>query len=1326
MIRLIQRRLIIPRGDTGTFTVPALSPGQSDSVGVFTIFDPITKTRVFQKQVELQDGVFNIEFDHGDTVNLQAGDYLWDIKFYVNPIIENGKVIDGTEIDSYYAAFQTPKCEIRETGDDFMVIDGQPAKIEDLNIILAATSAANAAKVAATEQAEIAATKASEAAERLEQMIAAIPTKVSELENDSGYLQEETDPTVPAWAKAAEKPTYTAQEVGALPSDTFIPSKVSDLTDDSGHYTKPANGIPASDLEETYLTQHQDISMKANSADLAAVATSGSYEDLSNKPTIPEVPVQDVQVNGSSILNNGIANIPKASMFTLGTVAVMDHQYGLSMSSSGQIMISTALADTVKNGTHSFAPITPAYQHQSVFYGLAKAAGDTTQSQSDNAIGTYTDGAKTAIQQMLDVPSTAAIPTQVSELENDAGYLTSFTETDPTVPAWAKAAQKPSYTAAEVGAPTVAEMNTAIGNAIGNINSFDMAVVQELPMQDISTHTIYLVPKTGETNDVYDEYVYINSAWEMVGNTQVDLSNYVQFDDYAKKNKAGVIKVNPNYGLVMQDGTISIRSSTDGDIKAGTTASTTVTPQKQHLSVFYGLAKAAGDTTQSQSDNMVGTYTTEAKAAIRSMIGAAASADLTVQDVQVNGTSILENGVAKVPVAGSTLGVVIGDMNRGVVVLSDGRLALRVAPDIAIKAGINQYLPIVSSTQHRSAFYGLAKAAGDTTQSQSNNSVGSYTNTAKGAIQKMLGVSDLIATEENNLIASKAYAIGDVFTANGKLYKATAAIAADGAIITDGASANCEETSVGEGFVKFTDIASTSVPGAVMVDADYGTEIANKRIKIVKAAADQVKLGTHVSRPITPYSQHESTFYGLAKAAGADEKDSTLPVGQYTDNAKAAIRTMLGATSSNVITVQDTQPTDTDTKIWLPETAPEGIDVPTMADMNAALAGKVGDVQVNGASIITNGVANIPIATQTTFGVTKGYGNLGINIDAQGNVSLAVADASKVKAGTSNGSAIPPSMQHVAAFYGLAKAAGDTTQSASDNAVGTYTYEAQVAIRNMLGVPSYPMANSIKLGNANTIIVPTSMQHEAVFYGLSKVAGVDLANETVTLGTYPETSKTAIRSLIGAGEPLDVQVNGTSVVSNGVANIPLADTSTAGAIQLMANGGLNLNSQHLLFLSTAGENDIKAGTGYYKPITSNTQHISAFYALAKAAGDTTQSASSNAVGTYTDNAKASIKAMLGIQDGSTGTVDITSTTPTITAVENTRYVCGEVTSLSFTPPASGISIVRFTSGSTVTVLTIPSTVKFPEWFDPTSLETNTIYEICVTDGVYGAVMSWAL
>lgn len=55
---------------------------------------------------------------------------------------------------------------------------------------------------------------------------------------------------------------------------------------------------------------------------------------------------------------------------------------------------------------------------------------------------------------------------------------------------------------------------------------FTPTVVQTLPTQDIDIHTIYLVPKTGETGDVYDEYVYINNAWEHIGSTAVDLSNY--------------------------------------------------------------------------------------------------------------------------------------------------------------------------------------------------------------------------------------------------------------------------------------------------------------------------------------------------------------------------------------------------------------------------------------------------------------------------------------------------------------------------------------------------------------------------------------------------------------------------------------------------------------------------------------------------------------------------------------------------------------------------------------------------------------------------------
>ena len=66
------------------------------------------------------------------------------------------------------------------------------------------------------------------------------------------YLEEhaiqETDPTVPAWAKAEEKPTYTAEEVGALPKDTKIPTTLPNpqaLTIKYGNKTHTYDGSEA-------------------------------------------------------------------------------------------------------------------------------------------------------------------------------------------------------------------------------------------------------------------------------------------------------------------------------------------------------------------------------------------------------------------------------------------------------------------------------------------------------------------------------------------------------------------------------------------------------------------------------------------------------------------------------------------------------------------------------------------------------------------------------------------------------------------------------------------------------------------------------------------------------------------------------------------------------------------------------------------------------------------------------------------------------------------------------------------------------------------------
>lgn len=77
-----------------------------------------------------------------------------------------------------------------------------------------------------------------------------------------------------------------------------------------------------------------------------------------------------------------------------------------------------------------------------------------------------------------------------------------------------------------------------------DLTNLHFLIVQTLPTTDIQTNVIYLVPKSPSgTNDIYNEYAYINSTWEMLGTTQIDLSSYVTttslnniLQDYATTN----------------------------------------------------------------------------------------------------------------------------------------------------------------------------------------------------------------------------------------------------------------------------------------------------------------------------------------------------------------------------------------------------------------------------------------------------------------------------------------------------------------------------------------------------------------------------------------------------------------------------------------------------------------------------------------------------------------------------------------------------------------------------------------------------------------------
>lgn len=70
-----------------------------------------------------------------------------------------------------------------------------------------------------------------------------------------------------------------------------------------------------------------------------------------------------------------------------------------------------------------------------------------------------------------------------------------------------------------------ANQGRVLKEMIANLANFRIEVVDQLPSTG-ETNVIYLVKKVGSEFDVHDEYVFVNSKWEKIGSTDVDLSNY--------------------------------------------------------------------------------------------------------------------------------------------------------------------------------------------------------------------------------------------------------------------------------------------------------------------------------------------------------------------------------------------------------------------------------------------------------------------------------------------------------------------------------------------------------------------------------------------------------------------------------------------------------------------------------------------------------------------------------------------------------------------------------------------------------------------------------
>jgi hypothetical protein len=69
-----------------------------------------------------------------------------------------------------------------------------------------------------------------------------------------------------------------------------------------------------------------------------------------------------------------------------------------------------------------------------------------------------------------------------------------------------------------------------VDGLIGSIDKLTRIVVASKD-EITEENVIYMVPKDGENGNVYEEFMLINGNIELIGNTEVDLTNYITTDD---------------------------------------------------------------------------------------------------------------------------------------------------------------------------------------------------------------------------------------------------------------------------------------------------------------------------------------------------------------------------------------------------------------------------------------------------------------------------------------------------------------------------------------------------------------------------------------------------------------------------------------------------------------------------------------------------------------------------------------------------------------------------------------------------------------------------
>ena len=252
---------------------------------------------------------------------------------------------------------------------------------------------------------------------------------------------------------------------------------------DDGTISATLGTVNYNDLEnKPTLNTNNSTAQTVNSSEeisgtinLHKVSKTGSYSDLLNKPSLDFIPTsQKGAANGVATLDSN----KKVSSSELPSDLVYDSSY---------VHTDNNFTTTLKN----------------------KLDGIESGAQVNRIEKIQRNGTELTITNKT---VNIAVPTSTSDLTNNSGFITNTINN-----------------LANYYLKTETYTQTEVNNLIGQIKTISIEVVDTLPTTG-ETNKIYFVPKTGETGDIYNEYIWINNSWELIGSTQVDLTGYATED----------------------------------------------------------------------------------------------------------------------------------------------------------------------------------------------------------------------------------------------------------------------------------------------------------------------------------------------------------------------------------------------------------------------------------------------------------------------------------------------------------------------------------------------------------------------------------------------------------------------------------------------------------------------------------------------------------------------------------------------------------------------------------------------------------------------------